>query len=180
MAYLWTRQYFCQPFFLYFLEMVRKIYIGVIGAGDCSEEIYSIAGEVGFLIGENDWTLVCGGLGGVMEGAAKGCNRAGGTTIGILPGHQKNSANPFITIPIPTGLGEARNILVTRVSDVLVAIAGGYGTLSEIGFALKIEKPVIGLKTWPGIAGIDYVETPLQAIEAVKKYFNIPIKNSGG
>ncbi len=150
--------------------MVRKIYIGVIGAGDCSTEIRSIASEVGFLIGKNDWILVCGGLGGVMEGAAEGCNRAGGTTIGILPGQQKDSANPFITIPIPTGLGEGRNILVARASDVLVAIAGGYGTLSEIGFALKIEKPVIGLKTWPGIDGINYVETPQQAIEATKKY----------
>ena len=79
--------------------MVRKIYIGVIGAGDCSTETYSIACEVGFLIGKNDWILVCGGLGGVMEGAAKGCNRAGGTTIGMLPGKQKDSANSFITFP---------------------------------------------------------------------------------
>jgi len=154
--------------------MERKTYIGVVGAGDCSEEIYTISSEVGFLIGKNGWVLICGGLGGVMEGAAKGCIRAGGLTVGILPGEQKDSANPFITIPIPTGLGEGRNLLVVRASDVLVAIAGGYGTLSEIGFALKIGKPVIGLKTWPDIDGVDYVLSPQRAIESAKKYAILP------
>jgi len=152
--------------------MVKKIHIGVIGAGECSTEIYSIAYEVGCLVGQNEWVLVCGGLGGVMEGAAKGCYKAGGMTVGILPGREKDSANPFITLSIPTGLGEGRNLLVVRASDVVVAIAGDYGTLSEIGLALKIGKPVIGLKTWPGIDGIDYVETPDQAINMVVKYLS--------
>ncbi|MBW1857193.1 MAG: TIGR00725 family protein, partial [Deltaproteobacteria bacterium] len=150
--------------------MYTKTHIGVIGAGECSPEIYHQANELGHLIGKNDWVLFCGGLGGVMEGAAKGCYQSGGITVGILPGKEKDSANPFITLPIATGLGEGRNLLVVRASDVVVAIAGGYGTLSEIGFALKIGKPVVGLKTWPGIDGVDYVETPEQAIAIVIKY----------
>ena len=149
--------------------MYTKTHIGVIGAGECSPEIYHQANELGHLIGKNDWVLFCGGLGGVMEGAAKGCYQSGGITVGILPGKEKDSANPFITLPIATGLGEGRNLLVVRASDVVVAIGGGYGTLSEIGLALKIGKPVIGLKTWPGIDGIDYVETPEQAIAIVVK-----------
>ena len=149
--------------------MYTKTHIGVIGAGKCSSEIYHQANEVGHLIGKNEWVLLCGGLGGVMEGVAKGCYQSGGITVGILPGKEKNSANPFITLPIATGLGEGRNLLVVRASDVVIAIAGGYGTLSEIGLALKIGKPVIGLKTWPGIDGIDYVETPEQAIAIAVK-----------
>ena len=152
--------------------MLNKIHIGVIGAGECSTEIYSIAYEVGCLVGQNKWVLVCGGLGGVMEGAAKGCFENGGITVGILPSTEKRSANPFVTLAIPTGMGEARNVLVVRASDVVVAIAGGYGTLSEIGLALKIGKPVIGLKTWPGVDGIDYIETPDQAINMVVKYLS--------
>ena len=150
--------------------MYTKTHIGVIGAGECSPEIYHQANELGHLIGKNDWVLFCGGLGGVMEGAAKGCYQSGGITVGILPGKEKDSANPFITLPIATGLGEGRNLLVVRASDVVVAIAGGYGTLSEIGFALKIGKPVVGLNTWPGIDGVDYVETPEQAIAIAVKH----------
>lgn len=152
--------------------MYMKKHIGVIGAGDCPPEVYNIAEELGSLIGKNGWVLICGGLGGVMEGAAKGCYKAGGMTVGILPGKEKDSANPFITLPIPTGLGEGRNLLVVRASDVVVAIAGGYGTLSEIGLALKMGKPVVGLETWPGINGIDYVETPQQAIDMVARHLS--------
>ena len=152
--------------------MYTKIHIGVIGAGTCSSEIYHQANEVGYLIGKNEWTLFCGGLGGVMEAAAKGCYQSGGMTVGILPGKEKDSANPFIRLAIATGLGEGRNLLVVRASDVVVAIAGGYGTLSEIGLALKIGKPVIGLKIWPGIYGVDYAETPEQAIAQVVKYLS--------
>ncbi len=152
--------------------MNKKTHIGVVGSGECSPEIYDQASALGHLIAKNDWVLFCGGLGGVMEGVAKGCYQSGGITVGILPGKEKDSANPFITLPIATGLGEGRNLLVVRASDVVVAIAGGYGTLSEIGLALKIGKPVIGLKTWPGIDGIDYVETPDQGINMVAKYLS--------
>ena len=150
--------------------MLNKIHIGVIGAGECSTEIYGIAYEVGCLVGQNEWVLVCGGLGGVMEGAAKGCFENGGITVGILPSTEKHSANPFVTLAIPTGMGEARNALIVRDSDVVIAIAGGYGTLSEIGLALKIGKPVIGLGSWQDIDGVDYVETPQQAIERARGY----------
>jgi len=150
--------------------MVKKIHIGVIGAGECSREIYNIAYEVGCLVGQNEWVLVCGGLGGVMEGAARGCFENGGITVGLLPGAEKHSANPFVTLAIPTGMGEARNVLVVRASDVVIAIAGGYGTLSEIGLALKVGRPVVGLRTWPRITGIDYVETAQQAIDLAARY----------
>ncbi|MFO8164208.1 MAG: TIGR00725 family protein [Desulfatiglandales bacterium] len=146
----------------------------MIGASRCSSEIYRQASELGHLIGKNDWILFCGGLGGIMEGAAKGCYQSGGVTVGILPGKEKDLANPFITVTIATGLGEGRNLLVVRASDVVIAIAGGYGTLSEIGLALKIGKPVIGLNTWPNIDGIDYVETPEQAIAIALKYISRP------
>lgn len=144
---------------------VRKTHIGVIGAGECSPEDFEIAHEVGYLVAQREWVLICGGLGGVMEGAAKGCSSGGGMTVGLLPGTDRYSANPYIALAIPTGMGEARNVLVVRASDVILAIAGGYGTLSEIGFALKVGKPVVGLKTWPGITGIDYVDTPQEAID---------------
>ena len=150
--------------------MAKKIYIGVIGAGDCSQEIYNMASELGHMIAQNEWILICGGLGGVMEGAAKGCYKGGGMTVGILPGEEKESANPFIHLAIPTGLGEGRNLVVIRASDAVLSIAGGYGTLSEIGLALKMGKPVIGLKTWPSIDGVDYVETPQQAMDMVVSY----------
>ena len=105
-----------------------------------------------------------------MEGAARGCMEAGGMTVGILPGLEKGSANPFIKIPLPTGLGEGRNLLVVRASDVLISIAGGYGTLSEIGLALKMKKPVIGFETWKDIEGIKYVSDPHEAIQMASKY----------
>ena len=149
--------------------MERPHHIGIIGAGTCADTAYRLARDIGFGIGEKGWTLVCGGLGGVMEGAAKGCSEAGGMTIGILPGLNKDSANPYIHVPIPTGLGEGRNILVVRASDVLVAIAGGYGTLSEIALALKINKPVIGIETWKDISGVEYVSGHNEAIQMVNQ-----------
>jgi uncharacterized protein (TIGR00725 family) len=132
--------------------------------------MYALSEEVGSLVGKNGWILICGGLGGVMEGAAKGCYNAGGITVGILPEKDKTAANPFINLPIPTAMGEGRNLLVVRASDIIIAISGGYGTLSEIALALKIGRPLIGLKTWPNINGIDYVETPQEAVEKVIHY----------
>ncbi|MBW2028862.1 MAG: TIGR00725 family protein [Deltaproteobacteria bacterium] len=138
--------------------------IGVIGAGTCSEHTYEVARQVGLEIAKRGWDLVCGGLGGVMEGAARGCMEGGGRTIGLLPGPEKEDANPYIEIPIATGLGEGRNLLLVRTSDLLIAIAGGYGTLSEIALALKIGHPVVGLDTWRDIDGVRYVESPFEAI----------------
>jgi len=149
--------------------MHRPFHIGVIGAGSCDSRTYALAREVGNHIGKNGWVLICGGLGGVMEAAAKGCMEAEGLTVGILPGLEASFANEYIRIPIPTGLGEARNALVVRASHVLVAISGGYGTLSEIALGLKTGKPVIGLHTWENIKGVQYVESPLEVISLVKR-----------
>ncbi len=149
--------------------MEKQYHIGVIGAGTCSEATYLLARDLGFEIGKREWILICGGLGGVMEGAAKGCSEAGGMTVGILPGLDKESANPYIQLPIPTGLGEGRNLLVVRASDLLVSIAGGYGTLSEIALALKTNKPVVGLETWNDISGLRYASDYQNAIRIIEK-----------
>jgi len=139
-------------------------YIGVIGAGACPAPTYELARKLGFEIGKRGWILVCGGLKGVMEGAAKGCVEAGGMTVGILPGLDRTSANPHINIAVPTGLGDGRNLLIIRSSDAVVALSGGYGTLSEIALALKANKPVIGLETWKDIPGVRYAGDPLEAV----------------
>ncbi len=145
--------------------MKKPFYIGVIGAGSCSGDISELSRNIGFEIGRRGWVLICGGLGGVMENAAKGCCEAGGLTIGILPGSDKSAANPYIQIPLATGLNEGRNLLIVRASDVLVAISGGHGTLSEIALALKTGKPVIGLETWPNINGVKYASNEQEAIQ---------------
>jgi uncharacterized protein (TIGR00725 family) len=141
--------------------------IGVIGAGSCNDEIYEMARKVGDGIAKAGAILMCGGLGGVMEAACRGAYEAGGQTVGILPGPDRAQANPYVTVPIVTDLGHARNILIVRSSNVLVAVSGGYGTLSEISIALKLGKPLIGLHTWPDIEGIHYVTTPEDAMDAI-------------
>jgi len=144
--------------------------VGVIGAGACTQEIYEKSRRVGQGIAGLGATLVCGGLGGVMEGACRGAQERGGITVGIVPGPDRKEANPYVTIPIATDMGHARNILVVRTSDVLVAVSGGYGTLSEISIALKLGKPVVGLDTWKQMHGIRYVETVDDAIRAVEAF----------
>lgn len=123
----------------------RKPVIAVIGAGDCSKEFADQAAEVGRYIAENGGVLVCGGLGGIMEAAARGAKEAGGTTIGIIPSAAKEDANKYIDHVIPTGFGEARNIMVVRTADAVIAFPGKYGTLSEIAFALQAGRPVISV-----------------------------------
>jgi uncharacterized protein (TIGR00725 family) len=121
---------------------------------------------VGRLVAARGAVLVCGGLGGVMEAACRGAKEGGGTTVGILPGAERSAANEFVDVAIPTGLGEARNALVVRAADALIAVGGGYGTLSEIALALKAGKPVAGLGSW-GIEGVRQADTPEAAVEAV-------------
>jgi uncharacterized protein (TIGR00725 family) len=153
--------------------MERRHHIGVIGAGSCPDATYKLARNLGIEIGKRGWILICGGLGGVMEGAARGCLDAGGMTVGILPALQKESANPYIQVPIPTGLGEGRNLLVVRASDALISVSGGYGTLSEIALALKINKPVIGLETWKDINGVHYASDHEEAVQMVERILKI-------
>lgn len=109
---------------------------------------------------------MCGGLGGVMEAACRGAKDAGGTTVGILPGTDRAAANPFVDVAVATGLGEARNALVVRAADAVIAIGGGYGTLSEIALALKAGKRVVGLETWD-VEGVEVADAPEAAVEAV-------------
>ncbi len=139
--------------------------IGVIGSGECSPVTAAIAYAVGKLIAQNNATLVCGGLGGVMESAARGAKEAGGLTVGILPGVDAKESNPYIDIAIVSGMSHARNVLVVRSSSVLIAIAGGYGTLSEIAIALKLGKPVVGLDTWNIDLNIIQASSPQDAVE---------------
>ncbi len=138
--------------------------IGVIGAGQCDDAIDRLAMEVGQEIARQGAILVCGGLGGVMEAAARGSSNAGGLTVGILPGPNTASANPHIRVPVATDMGQARNVIIVHTADALIAISGGAGTLSEIGHSLKVGKPVMGLKTIPGLPGVQYVDTAEEAV----------------
>jgi uncharacterized protein (TIGR00725 family) len=141
--------------------------IAVIGSGQCESLIYQLAFEVGEEVAKKGAILVCGGLGGVMEAAAKGASLAGGLTVGILPGPSCNSANPYIKIPVATDMGQARNVIIAHTADGLVAVSGGAGTLSEIGHGLKIGKPVVGLKTIPNLRGVHYEDTSQEAVSRV-------------
>lgn len=139
--------------------------IGVIGASQCNAETYKIAELVGKEIARRGGVLITGGLGGVMEGASKGAKEGGGLTIGILPGLHASDANIYVDIPIVTGLDHARNILIVRSSEALIAIDGEYGTLSEISIALKVGKPVIGINTWKWLDEIIVSDGPEDAVE---------------
>ncbi|MDP6379834.1 MAG: TIGR00725 family protein [Phycisphaerae bacterium] len=122
--------------------------IAVIGSARFSKAEAEIAEAVGREIARSGAALICGGLGGVMAGACRGARAEGGITVGILPGESAGDANPDVLVPIPTGLGEARNFLVARSGDAVIAIGGELGTLSELAIALKARIPVVGLNTW--------------------------------
>ncbi len=121
--------------------------VGVIGTSKATPPIAKLAYETGRLLALNGCTVVCGGMGGVMEEAARGAASAGGASIGLLP-RARSEANPYLTYALPTGLGEARNFVITHAVGVLIAIGGGLGTLSEIAMALRLGKPVITLRSW--------------------------------
>ena len=128
---------------------MRVPYVAVIGPGaGASAEQLDAAEEVGRLLAEAGAVVVCGGLGGAMEAVCRGARSAGGTTVGILPGRDRHDANQYVQVALPTGLAEGRNALVVRAADAVVAVGGGYGTLSEIALALRAEKPVVGIGTW--------------------------------
>jgi len=143
----------------------RTMQIGVIGSSECSSKTKKLAEEVGREIARRGATLVCGGLGGVMEAAARGAKEAGGLTVGILPGSHAGEANPYIDVVVVTGMSYARNIIVVRSSDALIAIEGKYGTLSEIAFALQLHKPIVGLNTWKVSEEIISLSSPVEAVE---------------
>jgi uncharacterized protein (TIGR00725 family) len=137
-----------------------------VGPAEAGPEVVVAAEAVGRELAARGAVVVCGGLGGAMEAACRGAKEAGGTTVGLLPGLDRRDANPHVDVAVLTGLGEARNALVVRTGDALVAVGGGYGTLSEIALALRTGKRVVGLRTWE-IDGIEAVSSPEEAAEAV-------------
>jgi uncharacterized protein (TIGR00725 family) len=156
--------------------------IAVIGGSQCSPEEAKLAEAVGQELAKRGFILICGGLGGVMEAACKGARAEGGVTIGILPGNDRNQANPYVQIPIVTNMGYARNVIVAKSAQAVIAIDGEYGTLSEIAYALQGNIPVVGLNTWslslkgqvnrsiiPAQNAVDAVEKAIAAAEAREK-----------
>jgi uncharacterized protein (TIGR00725 family) len=143
--------------------------VAVVGASEATPELSAIAEEVGRRLAEAGAVVVCGGLGGVMEAAARGCTSAGGTSVGILPGQDRADANPHLTVALASGMGETRNALVVGAADVVIAIGGGFGTLSEMALAARVGTPIVGIDTW-SLAGRTvedpavHVETPAEAV----------------
>jgi uncharacterized protein (TIGR00725 family) len=148
-----------------------RLYVAVVGAGKPDSRTDGAAEQVGRLLAERGAAVVCGGLGGVMEAASRGARSAGGMTIGLLPGPDRRGANPHLEVSIPTGMGELRNGLIARAADALIAIGGEFGTLSEIGLALKLGRPVVGLGSWElakegsPVEAVEVAADPADAVE---------------
>jgi len=144
--------------------------IAVIGGGrEFDPAVLQMARDVGRLVAERKAVLVTGGLGGVMEAASRGAAEAGGTVLGILPGHDRDEMNRWVTVPVVTGFGTGRNVIIARTADAMIAVSGEYGTLSEIAHGLQMGKPVVGIGTWdiPGVVSVS------SASEAVEKAFSL-------
>ena len=146
--------------------------IGVIGSSKAEGELLSLAEEVGSEIAKRGAAVVCGGLTGVMEAVCKGARREGGLTIGIIPSDNRNDANPYVQIPIVTGMGMGRNVMLVKTADVVIAVGGEFGTLSEIAHALNLGKTVIGLRSWKlekartkPIPDLIQVDSPKKAVD---------------
>jgi uncharacterized protein (TIGR00725 family) len=148
--------------------MSRVPYVAVVGPGEASSQELWLAEEIGAGLASLGAVVVTGGLGGVMEAACRGARSRRGRTLGILPGEDREAANGWVEIAVATGLGELRNGLVVRASDALVAVGGGHGTLSEVAFALKVGRPVIGLGTW-AVHGVDEVSTAGAAVDRIAR-----------
>lgn len=145
---------------------LRHLVVGVIGPRDATGEQIKAAESVAYQLGELGITLICGGKSGVMEAASKGCKESGGLLIGLLPGSIPSEANDFVGIPLPTGLGEARNMIIAKSARVLIAVGGSYGTLSEVAYGLHFSKPVIGLAGAADVEGVVHVNDPDAAVNA--------------
>lgn len=147
--------------------MKEKI-IGVIGGHTCTKGVEQIAHELGRNLAKVEYKIVCGGLGGVMKAVCKGAKEENGVTMGIIPSYDKKDANEYVDIIIPTGLGYARNVLVAQTADIIVALPGEYGTLSEIAYCLQFKKPVISLGSWD-IKGVIKVNSVEEALKKIKE-----------
>jgi hypothetical protein len=142
--------------------------VSVVGGSTVTDAEYATARALGAELAERGHIVVCGGLGGVMEAVCRGASEAGGETIGILPTERVGDANPYVTTPIATGLGHARNALVVTNGAAVVAVDGGGGTLSELGYASVYDRPVAGLGTHD-VAGVEACETPSEAVAYVER-----------
>jgi len=149
------------------MNLPKTVYLAVVGASKASPEIYELAVAVGREAARKGWIVVTGGLGGVMEAAARGAQESGGLTVGILPGGDRGEANPYIQVAVATHIRHARNSIIAHTADALVAVDGEYGTLSEIALGLKLGKPVVGLRVAWDIPGVIRVENPAEAVEKV-------------
>ena len=145
--------------------------IAVVGGGVCSPDVRGTAERLGRLLAKEGHILICGGLGGVMEAVCRGAREAGGVTLGILPGG-KRDANSYVSIAVATGMGHARNVIIIKSSDAVIALPGEHGTLSEIALALKMNRPVISLGSWD-IAGTLRANDPEDALETLSRLFGI-------
>ncbi len=140
-------------------------YVAVVGAGEATGELYDAAREVGRLVAERGGVVVCGGLSGVMEAAARGATERGSVAVGILPDEDRRRASPYLSYSVATGAGQARNLAVVCSADVVIAVGGEYGTLSEIGLALKVGRPVVTLKSWELPGHVIAASLPAEAVE---------------
>ncbi|MUM78261.1 TIGR00725 family protein [Pseudodesulfovibrio sp. F-1] len=150
--------------------------VSVVGSGRCGQdrecrELYAAAVELGGLLAGAGYVVVCGGLAGVMEGVCRGAREAGGRTIGILPSDDRSTANPWVEIPIVTGIGQMRNMLVIANGDVVVALGGGFGTLSEVALARKAGKPVVAIGAMAEVEGVLRAGDPAHAVAVVRSLF---------
>ena len=144
----------------------RKPYVAIVGSGEASGDLYEKAREVGRLVAERGGTIVCGGRSGVMEAAARGATEAGGTAIGVLPDEDRRRANEYLSYSVATGTGHARNLAVVCSGDAVIAVGGEYGTLSEIGLALKVGRPVVALESWELGEHVTVASSPEEAVAA--------------
>lgn len=145
--------------------MDRPVYIAVVGSGGATGELYRKAREVGRLVASRGDIVVCGGLSGVMEGCGARSDRGGGVAIGILPDEDRRRANPYVSYSLPTGTGQARTLAAICSGDAVVAAGGEYGTLSEIGLALKIRRPVVALESWNLGGHVIVTASPEESVE---------------
>jgi len=148
-------------------------YVAVVGSGVATGELYERARKVGRLVAERGGTVVCGGRSGVMEAVARGATEAGGTALGVLPDEDRKRANEYLTYSIPTGTGHARNLAVVCSGDVVIALGGEYGTLSEIGLALKVGRLVVSLGSWDLGEHVILASSPEEAVEAALKILEL-------
>ena len=141
--------------------------IAVVGGGDCSPSVERVAHQLARLLAERGHILICGGLGGVMEAACRGAKEAGGLTVGILPG-EREDGNAYLDIAIATGMGHARNVIIVKSADAVIALPGELGTLSEMALALKMNKPVVSLNSWD-VCGALKAKDPEEALELLDR-----------